>query len=58
MLVIEDTCTQIANEDWQRREPTRWHPLAHHCWRSEGGQLRTKKARLMELAAQCLDAPD
>ncbi|EST18709.1 hypothetical protein M878_44530 [Streptomyces roseochromogenus subsp. oscitans DS 12.976] len=58
MLVVEDTCAQIAHEDWQHREPTCWHPQAHRCWRSEGRLLRAKKARLKELAAQCLDAPD
>ncbi|WP_431964802.1 hypothetical protein [Actinacidiphila sp. bgisy160] len=58
MLVIEDTCAQIAREDWQRSEPTRWHLQAHRCWRSEGRLLRAKGVRLKELAAQCLDAPD
>lgn len=58
MLVVEDTCAQIAHEDWQHREPTRWHPRAHRCRRSEGRLRRAKKARLEELAAQCPDAPD
>lgn len=58
VLVVEDTCAQIAHEDWQHREPTRWHLQAHRCWRSEGRLLRAKKTRLKELATQCLDAPD
>lgn len=58
MLVVEDTCAQIAREDWQRREPSRWRPYAHHCWCRQGDVLRAKKDRLKDLAAQCLDAPD
>jgi hypothetical protein len=58
MLVVEDFCVRIAHEDWQHREPTRWNPRLRRCWRSEGRLLRAKKARLKELAAQCLDAPD
>ncbi|MDN3028990.1 hypothetical protein [Streptomyces sp. S.PB5] len=58
MLVVEDTCTQIAREDWRRREPPRWRPQARHRWHAEGRRLHAKTARLKELAAQCLDTPD
>ncbi|WP_438295505.1 hypothetical protein [Streptomyces sp. HUAS TT7] len=58
MLVVEDACTRIAREDWRRREPARWRCKAYHRWCSEGQQLRAKKARLKELAAQCLDTSD
>ncbi|MFE2064380.1 hypothetical protein ACFXDH_18580 [Streptomyces sp. NPDC059467] len=58
MLVVEDACTQIADEDWRHREPTRRHVWARRKWRSEGRLLRAKKARLKALATQCLDAPD
>jgi hypothetical protein len=56
MLVVEDACAVIALRDWQRREPSRWHPLARRRWLAEGGRLRAKKARMKELAAQSLDA--
>ncbi|MEU6379227.1 hypothetical protein [Streptomyces sp. NPDC046909] len=58
VLVIEDLCAQVAHEDWQRREPPRWRPAARHHWCGEGQQLRAKKDRLKELAAQCLDSPE
>lgn len=58
MLVVEDACTVIALTDWRRREPPRWRPQARHRWHIEGRRLEAKKARLKELAAECLDTPD
>ncbi|WP_329268346.1 hypothetical protein [Streptomyces sp. NBC_01451] len=58
MLVVEDACTQIALTDWRRREPPRWRHRARHRWYAEERWLDAKKARLKELAAQCLDTPD
>ncbi|MER6628953.1 hypothetical protein ABT301_12010 [Streptomyces sp. NPDC000987] len=58
VLVVEDACAVIALRDWQRREPSRRHPLARRRWRAEGERLRAKKARIKELAAQSLDTPD
>jgi hypothetical protein len=58
VLVVEDACTVIALRDWRRREPPRLHPWARRRWWAEGRRLRAKEARIRELAAQCLDAPD
>ncbi|MDN3029196.1 hypothetical protein [Streptomyces sp. S.PB5] len=58
VLVVEDTCTLIALRDWQDREPPRRRPRARHRWHAEGRRLRAKEQRMLELAEQCLDAPD
>ncbi|MEV0173575.1 hypothetical protein AB0I00_20960 [Streptomyces sp. NPDC050803] len=58
VLVVEDTCAVIALRDWQRREPPRWRPQARHRWQVEGRRLRAEKARVKDLAAQCLDTAD
>jgi hypothetical protein len=58
MLVIEDACTALSREDWQRREPARWRPRARHRRHTEGRRPDAKETRLRDLAVQCLGAPD
>ncbi|MGW3938747.1 hypothetical protein [Streptomyces phaeochromogenes] len=58
VLVVEDSCTAFAHEDWRRREPPRRRLQARRDWQAEGRRLRTKEERLRELAAQCLDTPE
>ncbi|MDX3387234.1 hypothetical protein PV682_38195 [Streptomyces niveiscabiei] len=58
MLVVEDACARIAEESWQRRGPRRWRLHAHRSWRQEGEQLREKRARMRDLAVECLDGRD
>ncbi|MFF0739672.1 hypothetical protein ACFYVL_04650 [Streptomyces sp. NPDC004111] len=58
VLVVEDVCTRLAYEDWQRRRPARWHLVAHRRWRAEGIWLEGKFQRLWALAGDCLDCPD
>ncbi|MFI7317031.1 hypothetical protein [Streptomyces venezuelae] len=58
VLVVEDACTQLAEEGWRQREPARHHPRRRRRWLAEGRQLEGKAVRVRELAVQCLDSPE
>jgi hypothetical protein len=51
-LLSEDTCWQIAREDWQRRKPRPWRLEERRAWRAEGTVLEAKRDRLREQAAE------
>jgi hypothetical protein len=51
-LLSEDTCWQIACEDWQRRKPRPWRLEERRAWRSEGDMLDDKRDRLREQAVE------
>jgi len=51
-LLSEDTCWQIAREDWQRRKPRPWRFEDRRVWRLEGTVLDGKRDRLREQAAE------
>lgn len=51
-LLSEDTCWQIAREDWQRRKPRPWQLEERRAWRAEGTVLEAKRDRLREQAAE------
>ncbi len=56
-LLSEDTCWQIAREDWQRRKPRPWRLEERRTWRAEGAVLENKRDRLREQAAELGLAP-
>jgi hypothetical protein len=51
-LLSEDTCWQIAREDWQARKPRLWRVEERRVWRAEGEVLEAKRGRLREQAAE------
>jgi hypothetical protein len=51
-LLSEDTCWQIAREDWQRRKPRPWRFDDRRTWRAEGAVLEDKRDRLREQATE------
>ncbi|MFJ9084430.1 hypothetical protein ACIRL3_18595 [Streptomyces sp. NPDC102384] len=58
VLAVEDACTCFAYDDWNRRRPPLSQPWVRRRWQAEGKLLSAKVARLMELAAQCLDGAE
>jgi hypothetical protein len=56
-LLSEDTCWQIAREDWQSRKPRPWRLEERRVWRAEGEVLEAKRDRLREQAAELGLAP-
>jgi hypothetical protein len=52
VLLSEDTCWQIAREDWQRRKPRPWRLEERRAWQEEGLVLDGKRDRLREHAAR------
>lgn len=51
-LLSEDTCWQIAREDWQRRKPRPWRLQDRRTWRAEEAVLEDKRGRLREQAEE------
>jgi hypothetical protein len=52
-LLTDDTCWQIAVQDWQGRRP-HLRRAARIAWRQEGRELDAERARLREVAAVAL----
>jgi hypothetical protein len=53
VIVVEDACWCIAEDDWTSRQPRRWQRRTMKCWHAEHVALCEQRGQIRALARRC-----